>query len=545
MLKLNKFSSIILIVICSCLDNSEYSLVIGDYKVDSYIYERSLRQFLGSNSEVSEQELLLWKNEYLQKQILIADAQLKGYDTLPDLLYYTNAMAEVIMTQRNGILWRHKTKDLLDSVTNITDCIIKKRTKTYCFEKLIVNANKLLTLYDISIGDRISRDKYINIKESFMNEQEVELHQIQLKWPFTRFWSEKGLLECLNINQGVALDRGDGKLEVLFLTDKLNSEYTKEDEEMLINELMFGTELDYEIRLNSNIYKCADIHYNKLNIEKIVFEYSEINPLKKKNDDGSLELMSYKYNGGIKLVTKEQFTHYYKYLPLKRVIDDKNVVFELLNDMYKSEYLCAESKELGLFDLDTFKLQKENYLRNIMYNTYVQNEIIKDIQVDSSEVELRYESSKFEEPQTIVVNKIVLTSIKDVSLLREKLSQGLSFKNTVNDIEPSHILSMELGKEIGCTYATNLEQNVLLELKRITDGETLILPESDANNIIVFHKVKSKDFIISDLKDVYGIVEQEIIDEKVRVRKKQCVQHFLLQHPINQNKISPYLTYIN
>src|SRR6266542_6767274 len=142
---------LILIAFCSCNSkkkDTEKVLKIGSLEITKYEFEKNKKQEIGEKEEKQTSD---WKNKFIDKCYIIADAYIKKYDTLTNVKKQIFYIGKIMMVQQGGYLWNETVTPVVDKLKVLTNEKIEKRKKMYYFD--YISFSSLESLLEVTKGD--------------------------------------------------------------------------------------------------------------------------------------------------------------------------------------------------------------------------------------------------------------------------------------------------------------------------------------------------------------------------------------------------------
>jgi hypothetical protein len=519
-------------------------LKIGKLEVTRYEFERNKkRELTGSSSDTSSKRdpgrLAEWGKKYIEKCLVIADAYAKGYDTLSSIQKQVKDVGDAMMVQKYGYLWTKTVAPQVDACKKLNETKINKRKKLFYFD--YISCDDINTLRKITNNDTVlkNKDEFLKLKDKCSLDKSLKSGYFSGQWPFLSFWKYKDIL--LNMQEGEVskLLISENKYLYLFLDHVENVELTQNEKNNLQTELQIGMAQEIDEQKIHEMEIRGNPVLNDANIDTIGMFLSKGNTIFQFKKD--LELIQYTLNDTIRKIRFKTFIDYYSSLIMRGDIRNKENLIDNIEQYYCNDYLTNEARRLNLYNSDIFKLDQKNFKNNVMYSEYLQDEIIRNIKIDSSKVIEYYKSnqSSFEYPKTIVVSLYAFDSKEAANRNRYPISEMLK-RNELSKTKDTSIIvglrkyisslaiDMEAGKDYPQEFFNSLQQSDLNSLS--------LRPVLFNDKYVLIYKVQEQGKFIKKLESVKGIIENELVDKRLEAQLKALVEKLKSEYKIEINK---------
>jgi hypothetical protein len=524
------FLPLLLILLITSCTNNQPALKIGELVVSKYEFERSLKK---ANQSDNKQNLKKWKEEYINKLLVIADAYAKKYDTLSAINNQVSFMSKFMMVQKYGYLWQSIISPKVDEFKIPTKEKIEKRKKLFYIDFIIcenIDSLKTITHNDTILDIK----KYNELKKQCNSKSFLKTGYISMQWPFLSFWKYKEYL--FNQHEGtVSQLLHEGKQGIYIYLDHIEEINVDEKEKQrLQTELQIGIEKEIDDSLSIDIEKKTLLTLNDKNIGLLEnFLDSSNNIFAYKTN---LELLTYKLDQKEKKVDLQTFLDFLKLLPMQSVITNKAMLEEYLKQYVFDEYLNSEAIKLKLYEVDTFLISQKTFKENLMYSEYIQKEIFEKVQIDPSDIQNYYtkNASKYTAPKSIITNIFTFTNkdmaeqglsqLKDL-IVNNKLENKKEVMNINGLTNSNYNQSFDLSNN-------TLSNNLLAEIKALNIGEFSNIPQQYKGNWVIIQKVKEEGKVIQPFEELQKGIEMQLKAQESDKTLKVLVEKLRKQYPV-------------
>lgn len=540
---------LVLVFIFSCSSKNtkldkNIVLRIGKLEITKYEFEKNKTQELvvngiDSSALNNSAKLTAWKKKYIDKCIIIADAYDKQYDTIASIQNSIKHVGDFMMVQRYGYLWKQTISPIVDANKVVTDEKIEKRKKLYYFD--YVACNNIEELLKLTNHDSIVHNKveFLNLKNQYPHIRELSTGYFSIQWPFLSFWKYRDYI--YNMKEGTVskLLVMESNYMYLYLDHVEEITITDNEKTNILTELQLGTEEELIKKGATEMkVKCQPI-LNQPNIDIIAQFISKGNSIIQFKED--IELIQYYINDTLRKRGSKDFIEYYSYLIMRDEIQDKERLLSYLNEFYSDDYLTNEAKKLNLYETDIYKLDKKNFQNNVLFGKYFENEIMKNINVDSSEITKYYMTNKplFKQPKNIVASMYVFDKKSDAIMNTNKIADLLNrnqlnkTKDTTNivglcQLIPKMKIDMENPGECSKEFINALQETPL--------GRVAQQPVLYQNKYVVLFKYEESGESIKKLKDAIDFIVYRLKEGKAEINRQALVNKLKVRYKIEVDK---------
>ena len=541
----NIYLIIVILLLFSCNNDNlrnQIVLKIADLEITKYEFEKSRKNaFTDNKNDIGEKIKLNkqseWKKQYLAKYTIIAHAYKLGYDTISEIQKQVEFMSNFMIVQQYGYLWKATVSPIVDEFKQVTKVKEQKRKKLFYFDYII--CNEINDLLEATNGDTIieNLNEYNKLKNKCHLYESLHSGYISQKWPFISFWKYREYLYKMNNGEVSELMKIDDSYVYVYLDYTEDIEITDNEKSNLQTELQLGIEQEIDDKKTVEITEYCKPSFNNKNIEELTtflekdkFENYLKNPV----------LLEYYISDTLKKLDFLSLLEYNSYLPVKNVVNTNAKLLELINQYYYDDYLKWEAKKIGIFNSDTFLLDRKMFKNGIIYDKYIEDCIINKIQVDSSEI-LQYYSinkSNYTIPKYIFVNMFTFNNEQAALNNIHKISEYI-----INNQSDS-IFDFTVFNGL-CDYKNNLkidiEENNFSNdfINRLINQQVSKLTDQPLiyqNKAVLIYKIKTEGQCVKKLELVYDEIKQKIDQEKIELKTQELLSELKQKYKIEIDK---------
>jgi hypothetical protein len=540
----NCIGFLVLVFVFSCSNNNtrldkNVVLKIGKLEITKYEFERNKTRDLvinGTDSSAlyNSAKLAVWKKSYINKCMIIADAYDKKYDTIKSIQKKIEHVGNYMMVQRYGYLWKQTISPIVDANKVVTDEKIEKRKKIYYFD--YVASKNIEELIKLTNPDTIVQNKaeFLNLKKQYPQNNALSAGYFSIQWPFLSFWKYRDYIYQMKEGSVSKPLLVGNNLMYLYLDHVEEITITDKEKANILTELQLGTEEELLAKGALDMKAQCQPNLNEPNIDIISQFLSKGNSITEFKDD--IELIEYYINDTLRKKGSKDFIEYYSNLIMRDEIKDKERLRSYIYEFYGDDYLMNEAKKLNLYNSDIFKLDKKNYQNNILFGKYFENEILKNIKVDSSEIIRYYTANKhlFKQPKNIVASMYVFDKMSDAITNSNKIVEHLNKKKDTANIEGlSQLISKVM---IDLEKTDQYSKEFINTLIATPIGRITQRPVLHQNKYVVLFKNEENGESYKKLLDVYNNIENQIKAEKGEIKRQALVSQLKTRYKIELDK---------
>lgn len=542
---MNKYYPIILLVIsffyaCNTSEiNKDIVIKISKLEITKYEFEKNKDRAFPGNKLKSNKELSKWKKEYLDRCIIMADAYEKKYDTVKAIQKEIQHVSKLMMVQKYGYLWENTVSPIVDANKKVTESKSEKRKKLFYFDYIF--CHDLKDLIRITNSDTILEniEEYTKLKNKCQLNDVLESGYISQQWPFITFWKYKDYLYSLKEGEVSHLLTVDDNYYFLYLDHIENFKITEKDKDDLQKELQIGMEKEIDEKKTNEMIAKGNPFINYENVDSVIqfiLKGHDISEFK-----NNLELIRYNIDNNTKKIDFNTFLEDYSFIPMRKGIKDKETLIWYVNQYFYDDYLNAEAEKLGLYNSDVFLLDQKNFQNNVIHRVYIENEIIKKIEIDSSEILNFYNNNKsnFTQSKTITVNMYVFDkagdAVRNAYIISDFLKRNqpdktkdASIIKNLREFTPNFKIDMEANEEFSKEFI-----NEILTMKVSSLSSH---PIQFHNKYVLLYKKEEEGQSIKKLKNVYNQIDGKIKHEKIEIKKQEILKELKKKYTIDIDK---------
>ena len=241
-------------------------------------------------------------------------------------------------------------------------------------------------------------------------------------------------------------------------------------------------------------------------------------------------------------INLNSFVKYMKYNPYKRTVGDINDLKKYIRQYYYNQYLSNEAKALGLYEREEFKFDKQYFHYKLLLRRYINDEIVKNVNVDSIEMFSYYKNnvSEFTIANGANINIYTFTSDNYAQKGLKKIAELInSFSINEEEINKIEVLdSFEKNQLINYSNSAYPEK-VISCLKDLPENELSLNIYPFRNKYIVIYKNTSIENLHLDYEPIKKNIYYKLLGEKITEFKNTRVQELknILHVEINKTGI--------
>jgi len=523
-------------------NDKEIVLKIGKLAITKHEFERNKSRELGitdaSAANVKPKEILEWKNNYIEKCYIVADAYEKSYDTIASFQKTADKVGNEMMVQLHGYLWQKVASPIVDTFKIANGEKLKKRKKIFYFD-YIQSPDKENIVKQMNNDTMLkTRHGFEELKKRSHNVKNITTGYISSQWPFYTLGAEREYLYNMKEGEVSKIIKTKENYAILYLDHIENVEPGEKDKEFFQNELQQVMEQEINDKKTVEMETLCKPILNQVNIDTLYQFIKKGNPISQFKKD--IEFMRYSFNNKQVIINTNAFIQYYFNLVFIPDITSKDQLTGIIKEIYESEYLLDEAKRLDVFNSDNYKLDKKNFLNNILFGEYISREIGKNIKTDSIEI-INYYQNKlnlFAQPKKIVAN-LYSFSCKDAAysncmtiseFLKHKefsKTKDTNFIKGLTKFSPSVVFDMESNE-----YSKELK-NTLISIRLGTSSQKPLLYKGE---YVIIHNEKEDGKSVRKLSEVYNYIENLLKNEKIEKERKALVAKLKKKYKIEIDK---------
>jgi hypothetical protein len=519
-------------------------LKIGMLEITKYEFEKNKTRGLITSSDDSSafndpEKVVAWKKDYFDRCFIMVDAYEKKYDTISELQKQIQSVGDYMMVQKYGYLWKKTISPIVDSAKVVNDEKINKRENLFYFD--YISCDSKATLLVLLNNDMVLRDKeaFLKLKTKCQKNKALTSGYFSAQWPFLAFWDYREYL--FNMKEGhVSKLIPIGNNYMYFYLDHIEKiSITEKEKGNLLSELQLGIEDDLIKKSNADMdSKCSPV-FNTANINIIAQFLSKGNSIFQFNND--IELIQYTIDNNVRIGYFKKFLEYYSNQLMHHDIKDKETLIAYIKDFYNDDYLINEAKKLDLYNSDIFKLDRKNYQNGVFYGKYYEEEILKKIKIDSSEIVEYYNNNKklFKQPKNVVLSMYVFANKTDaknnIGIIIDLISRKEPDK-TKNSATIKGLLKYEPDIDIDLENTDSYSEEFIHSLVVTPENSMVKSPLLHQGKYVLLYKKEETGESIKNLKEVYSNIEHKIRVDKGKIAEQELVKKLKTLYKIEIDK---------
>ncbi len=534
----NRSSVFIVIIIyiflsSSCIENknpvsSKIVISVDDVTITEYEFEKNQERFRDdyynmTNRQPDSNEIKGWIQDFINRAYFLADAYKKGYDKKPEIVYGVESMAKIMVSQPKGFLEQMLIEKNIQPNDDEIVLAQSRSDKLYTIEYLkfenwdtavyFLNGKYQLTNHD-EFKNTIKRCKAYN--NVIYNEEVVA-------WPFIGFWEYNEYIFTLKEGDITPLLQFQDGSYILYIKDIEISKATRNENE-IIQSLRFYKEKKLKSAYYTEFFNSARITYYVKVINKFFDDIKAMVPLHE-FDTSYFNAILHENIFYCTLEGKEvnymvsDLIAYYNYLPFKQEIIRPEQIGYLIESLVYNEYCYIKAAELGITSYPGFVLDKENYRKNLIYDYYKENELMKSIKISDNEINHWYNLNKAQYTQPVGINVSVLS-------FNNKQKAGNAFMMIEQNRNDTSGISNLKGLQysdwnINIEYSHPVFPAITMQKLKYMEENQVSLPREIDNNYLIIIKNHDYGQTIPLLNEIKEEVIQEIKVQKLEKLKQE------------------------
>ncbi|MFA6472553.1 MAG: peptidylprolyl isomerase, partial [Candidatus Latescibacterota bacterium] len=510
-------------------------LEISNIYLSEYIFEKKLNKNLSkykSSQKVSPDSLRIWIERIKDDMYFLEEAYNQGLDKSQKVNDTVTILNRTFVTQERGLLYNKIVLGNIHIDEKDTFEAYTKSSKTVTYEYLLFrNSSDILK----TIGDKTSfnENDFIKLIDETKNNCLVKYSRGGGLWPF---WSDFYIADYLYLHNektiSEPINTPNGIYIVHIITTK-SEEPIKPYKEME-SSIKSRLEICKELKLSKEYENTIKNKASALIDDTIVDEfynicmdndlYHDLNTSYFKNILKDI-LATYRIDSQKIDITVENLLHFYNdELLIKRAINKKNYICDLLDEMIYQEYAYRDAVALGITSDPLFQMDTLNLRNSEIMDLYDKN-LLSNYQTNDQEIEKGYNKykEKFVIPDSVIVNMYIFDSREEAQTARmdiRKYDNDKEIKVSKKMIS-DNISEIVFDKKISYTdtvFSKKIRDNIFRIPKNALAG-----PYKINNQFVVFKRTGEEGKTYYPLKDIKAQITYLVKQEKIQQLKKEIL----------------------
>ena len=507
-------------------------LSIGKVNITGYEFAKNLNMAkaqLSQNGEAMQQNVTLntWKNDYINKIYLLADAYDKGYNENVHVDSIVNNAARFMVSQPHGLLDLEKSKNYQVSAEELNEAIERSKNSIHIEYIKFKDRDQLMKKLPRGIAPiNANFEKLL----STINLSDVEYKKDVLVWPFAGYWGKEN--EIYDLKEGetspiLKINNGYYLIHVKTIT-RIRSPISQTN--AMKARLQFTYEQKASALYRDSVFRQAQPKVNNDTIAAFAQKIYHYNYLKGHNfrkadlsEILSKNIISYlspaRQN---RFVTVANFIDNYNTLPFKADIKSPNDIVNSLYAMVVNDYAYTDALKLGITRQPQFLLDRNNFKNNIIFNLYTSDVLDDKTAVTDDEIVKAYNlnRSNYKQPVNVVVSlyyfnnrpdavranfNVKSDTMKFAGLIKKDLHQTINYKTKMFPDELKRELFSMKNKGISKVFEWNGKFIVAAQegekgsrLRSLDEVRDLVIEEIKKQRVVSNQKTR-----LDELKRMY------------------------------------------
>ena len=503
---------------------------VGDVTITKYELDKNLRIFKDNyqnehNKEASSEDVDQWKQEFLDRAYILAEAYSRGYGDRKDIREQTEKMGRFIVTQPNGLLTEKLTQKLVPSKQEITE-IYEHQEQLFVIEYIMMESTDTLLTEQLIINDSLDFKKYA---DQFQSNEKIKIGTMSLLYPFIPFCDYRTQLVNLKAGEVAGPLKWEDNVFYFKILETRNNERKSFDLEYgniktmmtLFYKEFFKVKWEDSLKVALNIQinnALADNLWQRLELDKNDPYHLDDSLFQDVLDD---TLIQYHLKGKQVSATVKNFNCFYNQQVIKSAINKNR---QALMDYI--EYLAIEAAKyetagkMGIFATKKFRLDEKNYKNNLVYVSF-EKELRNSIHISNQRIQEFYQTNKesYTDGNSVRFDEYVFkdnrsamhywSQIKQSDAMAEDRVEGL----------------MRLKKNVITAWDTQeYPSQIIKTIFRMPDGQYTEPADICQNGqYYMFHKLEEYGNQQKSLEEMYDEIYREIEKKELIILKEELL----------------------
>lgn len=523
-------------MLISCEKSNKTILQIGNLTISKHTYNRELNKVIQNNLN-GNTDIDKWQETFVNDCFIISDAINQKYDTITSLNDELNIISQIMMVQKYGYLWQKTVSPIVDNFKTVTKEKINIRNKLlfadiiYCtnIDSLRILMNDSLNIVD---KEGFNKLKHLCNQKSYLNN-----NYISISWPFGYLYKFEKEITSL-VPGKISMPLTDNNTIMYIYLDHIEKININEKEiQKLSSELQSIKEEEIDKKKELEMDESGKL---------LIFEDSLFNVLEHISNQSAIKfnpvIAEYEFENKKNHINLISFVKYMKYNPYKRTIRNINDLKKYIRQYFYNQYLSNEAKGLGLYESEEFKFDKQYFHYKLLLRQYINDEIVKNVNVDSIEMFSYYKNNIIEfkianganvNIYTFTSNNYAQKGLKEIAELINSFSideEELKKIEGLDNYEKSQIINYN-----NSAYP----EKVISSLKDLSEKELSLNIYPFRNKYIVIYKNNSVENFAPSYELINKSIYYKLLGGKITEFKNTKVQELknILHVDINKTGI--------
>lgn len=550
--------AVILLFILLFAGNTSYSqinidtrvvLQVNNVSITGYELEKNLGIFKDGFRQKNNRlpglaEIDQWIQSFIDRTYLLADAYGQRYDTLPETNRWVSAMEHFMIMQPGGLLDEKLGGGELSEQE--TEAAIQKHLRRTHFQYIkFPDYNSALTALG-SAAEIKTKEQFDDIVKKGVALPGVKTGEDVVRWPFFSRGEREEII--LNMHEGeisFLLTLSDGvyiaRVQRIELIDSL--QLTGSMRQGLVSILKRNKRDQAHRKFYEESIKRAQIRYDDEFLVAIKDHLSGKGSIRSFEKDMFADLRSrtvvtYQLDNTTKQVSANRWMNYFNDLPMRQVLNSENLISYIELIVFDD---CAyhRAKEIGIMRDTKFMLDKENYIKNIVWVIYEREVLKKGIMVTEEDILHAYQQTKndYIQPTDAVITVFSFPDRRSAVMEMMNIRKGKT-----DSLEKGKMVEQHRSIRYNDDLFSDSIRAVIFSMK-VNDVST---PLYNQGSYLVIIKEAESGSRTRELGEVRSLIVKKIEEEKLEQKKQVLVTPLKNQYSVsNEIDHSRYYAIVN
>jgi hypothetical protein len=500
-------------------------LHVGNISITGYELEKNLAIFKDgfrqkNNRLPGPAEIDQWIQSFVDRTYLLADAYRQRYDTFPETNRWVTAMEHFMIMQPGGLLDEKLGGELSEQEA---EAGIQKHLRRTHFQYIkFPDQVSALTVLG-NTAEIKTKEQFDDILKKGAALPGVTTGEDLLRWPFFSRGEREEII--LNMREGEIsslLTLSDGiyiaRVQRIELID--SRQLTDNMRQGIVSFLKRNKRDQAYRKFYEESMQQAQIRYDDVFLAAIKDHLSGKGSIRSFENNmfadlRSRTLITYQLDNTTKQVSADRWMNYFNDLPMRQLINPENLAFYLQSIVF-DDYAYHLAKEIGVTKETKFILDKENYIKSIVWVIYEREVLKKGITVTEEDILQVYQQTKNDYVQA--TDAVITTfSFPD---------RGSAVMERTN-IRTGKTDSLQKGKMIEQHRSIRYNDDLFSDSVRAAifsmKVNDLSVPLYNKGNYLIIIKEAESGSRTRELQEVRPLIMKKIEEEKLEQKKQLLV----------------------
>jgi hypothetical protein len=522
-------------------------LEIPPVKITRYEYEKNLNEFVNSykntnEKDPSEEDLKLWRKDFLDRMYLLVDLSNKGYDKHQDIIDVVKSMERIILTQDYGLVYDEFVAKKVNVSEEAVRAAYDRSGKHIKVEYLKFPSNEYLNslVSSFKTNSKIETKKDFTILTAISKENpQIKNDTVEFVWPYFGMENIAEKIYTLQKDEIIPpTEMMDGiyvysAIDV-YQADKRPYEKIRPMIRMILEEnrksalrKAFYSKVDNAVSSRVDEVVCYKF-MKKYDIElfKDINESRRTKNLNMQFKDVLKDTMLvYSFNSVKSFLTVEDFLQHYSHSAMLPTFSNQSDVSNYLTKYAQEEYLLQLADSLEIKKGIKHQIDKKNYKNKTILSFYEARELMPAIQVSDDEIEKYYRGHQQEylSGDTAEITAYTFDTERNAFMGRMNLPRGMKNTPQENEGKPQYEGLKKLDSNVTVTRNNGKYSNEIARVIFNLKDDQYSRPIKLSSDFIVIKKIKESGSTVKPIEEVRDDIIQGIKEMKCDKIKKEKV----------------------